>query len=139
MKIKYFNKLYTFVFQSRTRKKLPKVEVNITKFKEEMQGVLSKMETKTMMYDYQQTINQLYNMEKIDFVHSEKQREEVEEQMKKEEVLMQKAKEEDLKINSNFFNDYSLEILKNTDVQKLIDLSCKSFVGSTGILFNICY
>jgi hypothetical protein len=44
-----------------------------------------------------------------------------------------KGEKEIEKINSPFFNDYSLQILFNTENDKLIDIACKSFVGSTDV------
>jgi hypothetical protein len=123
-------KLLSFLFKPYRGIPKPKeVEININKFKEDLHEKLSKIETKTFLYDYQQSIGQIYSMEKIDFQKAQKEKEE---NLDKINEIMAKAKEAEEKINSSFFNDFSLKILNNTSNKDLIDLACMSFVGNTG-------
>ena len=122
---------YVFSFFKKPKKKLPKIEINMTQFKEDLHDKLAKVETKSYIYDYQAAISQLYMLDTINFKKA------IEENAsKKDEMndIYEKAKVEELKINSTFFNDFSLKILQNTDNANLIDTACKSFVGSTGMM-----
>jgi hypothetical protein len=121
---------YVFSFFKKSKKKLPKIEINMTQFKEDLHDKLAKVETKSFIYDYQSAISQLYMMDTINF---KKAMEDNENKKDESQEILEKAKIEELKINSTFFNDFSLKILQNTDNSNLIDTACKSFVGSTGI------
>jgi hypothetical protein len=128
-------KLLSYFFKPRTgAKDIPPVGAHLDKFKDDLHEHLSKVETKTFIYDYQQAIGQLYTMDKIDFksAFEEKNKEEAD----KVRDMQEKAKQSEMKINSSFFNDYSLEILNSTSNNDLVDLACKSFVGSTGSEIN---
>jgi hypothetical protein len=123
-------KLFEVLFKPKKGKvKGDALKVNLNKFKEDLHERLSKIETKTFLYDYQQTIGQLYMMDKIDYEKALKERES---NMDKLTETMEKAREAEMLINSSFFNNYSLEILNNTDNKDLVDLACMSFVGNTG-------
>ncbi len=121
---------YVFSFFKKSKKKLPKIEINMTKFKEELHEKLAKVETKSYIYDYQSAISQLYMLDTINFKKAAEEHKDKKDEM---QDIYEKAKIEELKINSTFFNDYSLKILANTDNSSLIDTACKSFVGSTGM------
>jgi hypothetical protein len=125
---------YAFSFFKKSKKKLPKIEINMTQFKEDLHDKLAKLETKSFIYDYQTAISQLYLLDSINFKKA------IEENANKKDQdsdIYEKAKIEELKINSTFFNDFSLKILENTDNSDLIDTACKSFVGSTGMGYFI--
>jgi hypothetical protein len=123
-------KLLSYLFKLKVKgEKANNIEINLNKFKEELHDRLSKVETRTFMYDYQQSLGQIYSMDKIDF---HKALEKHKEEMDKVSEIQEKAKEAESLINSSFFNDYSLQILNNTSNKDLVDLACMSFVGSTG-------
>jgi hypothetical protein len=122
---------YVFSFFKKSKKKLPKIEINMTQFKEDLHDKLGKLETKSFIYDYQTAISQLYMLDTINFKKALE--ENANNKNDKMNEIYDKAKLEEAKINSTFFNDFSLKILKNTDNSNLIDTACKSFVGSTGI------
>ena len=121
------NKIFTFFKNPKIKQ--PKIEINMNKFKLELHNNLAKLETKTLVYDYQTAISQLYGLDSINFKEAIKAKNENKEEIYK---IDDKAKEEELKINSSFFNDFSLKILESSDNNNLIDIACKSFVGSTG-------
>ena len=86
-----------------------------TQFDNQLKRYLSQNETKNITYDIQKTINSLYSAEVINMKEMvEKMKDEKgNEEMQKMREIMEKSKEEEHKINSNFFNKYSLKILEN--------------------------
>jgi hypothetical protein len=90
-------------------------------FEEQLKSYLTQNETKNITNDIQKTVNSLYNAEVINMkemiekMSDPKSNEDIE----RLKAVMEKSREEELKINSNFFNDFSLKILKNS---KFIDL-----------------
>jgi len=105
-----------------------------TKFREIAKTILGHTETKSINSDYQLSLRLLYNNNQINF--SEKLNENS--KAAKEKEVLELAEKENEKINSNFFNDFSLKILENSNKNNLLDLACKSFVGNTGVfIINI--
>jgi hypothetical protein len=125
---KYFNKLISNIF-FKNKDNNKKSELIITettsKLKEQIKNYLGHIETKSSIYDYQNTLNYIYS-KKIPTKISE-EKDIIENEVKKE------VKETEEKIISNFFNKYSLKIIQNSNSDTLIDLACKSFVGSIGL------
>jgi hypothetical protein len=113
-------KLLAFIIKPKGKKReTGGVKINLNKFKEDLHEKLSKVETKTFLYDYQQSIGYIYTADTIDYEKALKNRKE---NMDKLNEVMEKAKEAEGVINSSFFNDSSLFILNNTDNKDLIAL-----------------
>lgn len=103
-----------------------------SKFREIAKTILGHTETKSINFDYQSSLKLIYSYNKIDL--SNKQIDEKKEtQAAKEKEILEMAEKESEKIYSNFFNDFSLKILENSNKENLLDLACKSFVGNTGV------
>jgi len=100
-----------------------------TKFREIAKTILGHTETKSINLDYQSSLRLIYNYNKIDLSNKSDENSKA---VKENEVL-ETAEKENEKINSNFFNDFSLKILENSNKDNLLDLACKSFVGNTGV------
>lgn len=100
-----------------------------TRFREISKTVLGHTETKSINFDYQSSLRLLYNNNKIDFLNSTNDRSKA----AKEKEILEMAEKENERINSNFFNPFSLKILENSNKENLLDLACKSFVGNTGV------
>jgi hypothetical protein len=100
-----------------------------TKFREIAKTILGHTETKSIILDYQSSLRLIYNYNKIDLSNKSDENSKA---VKENEVL-ETAEKENEKINSNFFNDFSLKILENSNKDNLLDLACKSFVGNTGV------
>lgn len=100
-----------------------------TRFREISKTILGHTETKSINFDYQSSLKLLYDNNKINFS------ERVNDQSKaaKEKDVLEMAEKENERINSNFFNEFSLKILENSSKESLLDLACKSFVGNTGV------
>lgn len=133
MKIqKQISKFLSSIFLRKKMKAMKHIEVDYdkTKFREIAKTVLGHTETKSANTDYQSSIRILYSNLKINL--ATKSENDSQTKQKEAEVL-EKAEKENEKIFSNFFNDYSLKILENSNKENLIDLACKSFVGNTGV------
>ena len=106
------------------------IDVNYDKkkFREVAKTILGHTETKSITFDYQSSIRLLYSFNIIDFSNKNKNNSEE----NKTEIKTEKDEKENEKIDSNFFNDYSIKILENSTKENLLDLACKSFVGDTG-------
>ena len=100
-----------------------------TRFREISKTVLGHTETKSINFDYQSSLRLLYNNNKIDFMNSTNDQSKA----AKEKEILEMAEKENERINSNFFNSFSLKILENSSKESLLDLACKSFVGNTGV------
>lgn len=134
MKIKnVINRLIgTVFFRRKSKDSGIKMTPLTSHFKEEIKRYTSHMETKTAIYDYQNTINFIYSLRssKASLKPEEKTTEEDKEKILKEKQRL--AQKVDSVTNSNFFNEHSMKILQHTSYENLIDLACKSFVGSIG-------
>lgn len=111
-------------------------------FDEQLKIYLSQNETKNVTNDIQKTVSSLYSAEIINMKEMiEKMNDKKgNEEMERFREIMEKSKEEEMKINSNFFNNYSLKILNNSKIiiylasnSDLLDLALKSFAGSIDI------
>lgn len=139
MKIKNtINKLVGALF-FRTKKPDLNLTINPDKsqLSNEIKQYLGHFETKSAMYDYQNALNAIYSIR-------DKPKERVEQKVTKENQSQAQTdainSNSSSNLNSNFFNKYSLEILQNTTCDNLVDLSCKSFVGSIGMqILKILY
>lgn len=97
---------------------------------------LSKFETQTKNYDYQEAMNYLYTRDVLMIKKTEE-----EEQVSKEEKQLTEEEKEKIiqkldkeqQIKSNLFNPFSMKIFQHTDNQHLINIANKSFVGDTDI------
>ena len=87
-----------------------------TQFESQLKNYLSQNETKNITYDIQKTINSLYTADMINMNEMMEKRkdEKGNQEIQKMREVMEKSKEEELKINSNFFNKYSLKILEKS-------------------------
>jgi TPR repeat protein len=131
----FFNKLVSRVL-TRGWKNNPstdssphKMNENKSEFKEELRKYLGHIETKSLNKDYHLAMNLLYKRDEI--VHKEGDPETEKEKAEKE--VNKKLEVETQRIKSNFFNEYSLKILENTNSKHLVNIACKSFVGDTDI------
>jgi len=125
-----FKKLFNSLFFRKKFKTSKKIDTQYdqTKFREIAKTVLGHTETKSINMDYHSSLNLLYSFNKIDLSYKENQ---INKATKEKEVF-EAAEKESEKIISNFFNEYSLKILENSNKENLLDLACKSFVGNTG-------
>jgi hypothetical protein len=124
---KYFNKFVSNIFFKKKNNKKSDliIKENTSKLTEQIKNYLGHIETKSTIYDYQNTLNYIYSKKSPTIISKEKEK--IENEVKKE------VKETEEKIISNFFNKYSLKIIQNSNSDTLIDLACKSFVGSIGL------
>jgi hypothetical protein len=144
--LKLFNKiLFGQKLIKKNNQNQIKANYDKTKFREAAKLILGHNETKSMNTDYQNSMSLLYSGMKLDLKNRQNQKKEIKEKEnenkinndKKLEELNELAEKEGEKINSSFFNEFSLKILENCSKENLLDLACKSFVGNTGIYINI--
>jgi len=132
--MKNLTKLLSSVFFRKKFKPTKQIDTSYdkSKFREIAKTILGHTETKSINFDYQSSLKLLYSYNKIDL--SNKQNEDKKEtKAAKEKEILEMAEKESEKIFSNFFNDFSLKILENSNKENLLDLACKSFVGNTGV------
>jgi hypothetical protein len=138
----FFNKFISNLFFSnskRSKESKNLIGVDFTKnensrFKEELKKYLGHLETKSALYDYQRTISHLYSAKEINFQQAIPKVEKIQ-----EKDVIEKAEQEQEKIKSSFFNDYSIKLLEGMSSKNLLDLACKSYVGSTGMFYNLIF
>lgn len=119
----FFNNFISAVFFKNKIKNKGIIDVDSQATRQkQIRQILSHSETKTHQYDYQMTIGRLYSTDEIVF-----------KEQGQAKTIVQKAEKEIEKVRSNFINDFSLKILDNTPIDKLVDVACKSFVGSTDL------
>jgi hypothetical protein len=151
-----FNNISSAFFKkSPTNKKTTPISDSINsdksvgeEFKQQLANYLSKLETTSKNYDYQEAMNYFYMNNKIKLVSSEEEllnaegknnnkddakAKQIEKDKEREMKAAYEKLEKENEIRSNLFNDFSLKILKNTDNTHLISLANKSFVGDTDI------
>lgn len=129
----FINKLVTGLLYGKKQKinKTPKMEENSTEFKEDLKKYLGHIETKSFKMDYQHIMKYLYTIDKITTKENIDSKQKEKESREKE--IFEKIEKEEKKTNSNFFNEYSLKILEETNSKELINIACKSYVGDTDI------
>lgn len=127
--MKSFRKFINSIVFKKSYKSNMKIDTSYdkTKFREIAKTILGHTETQSINSDYQSSLNLIYNYNKIDLSYEKNA------DAKKEKNVLEMAEKESEKISSNFFNDFSLKILENSNKDNLLDLACKSFVGNTGV------
>jgi hypothetical protein len=116
----------SIVFGKRdANKNIYKMKENSTEIKEELKKYLGVIETKSMNLDYQQIMKFLYTVDSINPRVSGQDK----------SVKFLKGVDEQT-TKSNFFNEFSLKILEQTNTKELINIACKSFVGDVDIPHN---
>jgi hypothetical protein len=132
---KYINKIVSSIMfgKKEGKKVFPKMKENSTDFKEELKKFLGVMETKSSNMDYQQIMKFLYT---VDSIKPRLSPDTQDKSAKIQDELASKIEKEEKSTKSNFFNEFSLKILKETNNKELINIACKSFVGDVDIPHN---
>ena len=129
----FINKLVTSLLYGKKEKikKIPKMKENTSEFKEELKKYFGQIETKSLKMDYLQMMKYLYTVDTITAKANPNTKQKEKENREKE--IMEKIEKEEKKTKSNFFNEFSLKILEETETKELINIACKSYVGDTDI------